>query len=186
MAKTNSEATGIELFATGEIQWAKVHEPDDRYGKYSVDVVVTAEEAKKLNDQIAQSLQAKKQAIVAATKRDPATIKVAINTIKPAEDKNKKPIDGLYTIKARKNGKAKDGSTLPAIPVFDGAKQPITSLVGNGSRGKLKFTFNVCDVYDEQFGETKVYASLRPVALQVLEMKEYKKPAPKIDPTSGF
>lgn len=186
MSKTNSEATGIELFVQGELYWCKVHEPDDRYKKYSVDVVITPEEASQLNAQIADILQAKKSAIVSATKRDPNTVKVAVNTIKQWTDKDKKPVDGKFLVHASRNALDKEGNIKPGIPVFDANKQPITSLVGNGSKGKLKFTFNICDVFDEQFGETKVYASLRPVALQVTDLKEFKKPIPKIDPTSGF
>lgn len=177
---------GIELFATGEIYWCKAHQPDDKYGKYGVDIIITPEEAAVLNAKIAEVLQAKKIAIMTATKLDPDTIKVAVNTIKLALDKDKKPIEGKYAVKTKKNGYNKDKTLRDPIPVFDAEKKVITSLVGNGSKGKLKFTFNVCDMLDEQFGDTKVYASLRPVALMVTELKEYKKPVAKIDALAGF
>lgn len=185
MAKTNSEATGIELFATGDIYWAKVHKPDEKFGKYGVDLVVDQKQADEINAKIAAVLLEKKNKLVATTGRNPNTIKVAVVPVKmvehPGEEKQLVP-----TVKASRRGKKDDGTVLPPVLVIDSDKKPITVDVGNGSKGKLKFTFNVCDVFDEQFGETKVYASLRPVALQVTELKEYKKPAPKIDPVAGF
>ena len=119
-------------------QWASVIEPNTKFEhRWEIDAILNSEQAAQLVD---------------------AGVKI-------------KDVEGVQTLRFKRKctGTKKDGGTFKLDPpkVVDAAKQPFTSLIGNGSLVNIAYTIRK----GEMMGKPYCKADLD--AVQVLELVEY-------------
>lgn len=207
MAKVEKIETKLELFTPiVEFEYFKYIEAD-KFGKFSVNLLFNEQDVAKFNQDVVAAAQTVCQQLVTKLKADAFTVKLKKNYVKEHTkwDKATKQevVTGRGNIMLKLNWDAhnKDGSDKPKVSVFgvekgeDGKFKRITSKVGNGSRGKMKFTVNLCGerVIDEdengkQTTYVKAFASIKPIAFQITELREFQESTPidKYDHDSGF
>lgn len=171
-----------KVFATspsGAISWFKLIKPDQKYKKYTVDLIV--EDTPELQKIIAKVEELKKEALAELIEKTEAKnkhkAKMSDNApIEPQRDANGKPT-GKYVMKFRlsSEGVNKDKEVYHVAPpaLFDAKALPIgkeaqkTLMVYNGSIAKISFEMS-------QYGNTSIGAGVtfRPKACQLLKIQQ--------------
>lgn len=159
----------------GKARWAKVFEADTRYvpeGEYSVQVVLSEQEAADVCEQLDKMAQAKLAEVV---KENPK-LKTVLSTRPTYEadtDEAGTPTgDVIFKAKMKARVKSREGKVYEQKPmVVDAKKTPMegNTLIGNGSTIKI-----AVEPIPYMMQATKtVGVSLRLKAVQVIDLVEY-------------
>ena len=169
------------MLPVGTAKWFKLHKADEKYGKYSVDLVVEDSEEfqefkRYLEDLVEEALEEEIEKLKEAGKTAAAKKVVKSQFFPIEEETNKEGIEtGKFVIRIRQpsTGKRKDGSVFEyAPPVLLSVDKKILSKddkntldVPNGSEIKVKVELRT---YVSTLG---VGVSIRPNACQIISTK---------------
>lgn len=162
----------------GQAQWFKLVTPDQKYNKYSVDLVV--EDSPEIRAIIDMMEEMKESKLAEQKEADPKKAKkvvMSINTpIEPQVNDNGEET-GKFIMKFRdgSEGKKKDGTIYKkaAPTIFDKSAKPIskseleTMRVPNGS--SMKVAFDMVPYYVPSIG---VGVTLKPKAAMILKLEQ--------------
>ena len=205
MAKVEKVETKAELFTPiVEFEYFNYIEAD-KFGKFSVNLLLNPSDVERFNKDVVAAVDGVMQQLTTKLKLD--VVKLRKNYTKDHtkwDKETKQDVStgrGQIVLKLNWDAFNKDGSPKPRVSVFgtekgeDGKFIRINSRVRNGSKGRVKFTVNLCGekVTDEddngkQNTYIKAFASIKPISFQITDLKEFSESTPidKYDHDSGF
>lgn len=164
MSKFNTNSKTIVLKDV-EINWAHVQEPEKTYGKYSVDITIT--------DEIKKILEAEG---LAQHIKDP---NYKYNTNPPTKRDKPDSLERTAIIKVSRPSKTQAGKEVPPPQIVDSKKNPISDLLGNGTRANV--AIRAYDHENANGGRT-----MQLVGVQVLDLVPYGDAASAFDVEDGY
>lgn len=177
------------LYIKGTAQWAKVFEPDTKFvpeGQYSIKVVVPAEQAAEVCEQLDSMAQAKLEEVVKEQPKLKALLSTTTAYQTEYDDAGNDTGNVVFNTKLKAVLTRRDGSKVKQKPiVVDAKRTPMDGsvLIGNGSKVTVAI-----DAIPYMMPATKaVGVSLRMKGVQVIDLVEYGASAASIfDEEDGY
>ena len=177
----------------GEVNWFKLIKPDDKYNKYQCDLILDDSEAvQSLLAQVEELTEAKIEELKGEAKNPAAATKIKDSGNRPIlpEYDDEGEETGRYVLKMSSPAqiKKKDGTLMDMYPpkVFDARGKEIKGesrdslRVGSGSTMRANLEVRV-------YGNSSIGCgvSLRPKAVQIVELKEWGNSGGGFDAVEG-